>query len=61
MKATSAVLCVALCCVVIVGQISLTDKYFDSNGVRIRYVDAGSGVPIILGAWLYPQPSSRLG
>jgi pimeloyl-ACP methyl ester carboxylesterase len=29
------------------------ERYFDSNGVRIRYIDVGEGVPIILlhGAW----------
>src|SRR3954469_13940029 len=29
-------------------QASLEDKYFDSNGVRIRYVEAGKGTPVIL-------------
>lgn len=24
------------------------DKWFDSNGIRLRYIDSGSGVPIIL-------------
>jgi pimeloyl-ACP methyl ester carboxylesterase len=27
---------------------SLQDKYFDSNGIRIRYVEAGTGTPIVL-------------
>ena len=27
----------------------LEDQYFDSNGVRIRYVEKGSGEPVILG------------
>ena len=24
------------------------DKWFDSNGLRLRYVEAGTGVPIVL-------------
>ena len=28
--------------------VSAQDKYFDSNGVRIRYVDQGSGQPVVL-------------
>lgn len=28
--------------------VSAQDKFFDSNGVRIRYVDQGSGQPVIL-------------
>src|SRR3990172_3098016 len=27
---------------------SAQDKFFDSNGVRIRYVDQGSGQPVVL-------------
>jgi pimeloyl-ACP methyl ester carboxylesterase len=27
---------------------TLPDKYFDSNNIRIRYIEAGSGTPIIL-------------
>ena len=30
-----------------VGQ-SLQDKFFDSNGVRIRYVEQGTGEPVVL-------------
>jgi pimeloyl-ACP methyl ester carboxylesterase len=30
-------------------QTQLADKFFDSNGVSIRYVEAGSGEPIVLG------------
>jgi pimeloyl-ACP methyl ester carboxylesterase len=29
-------------------QTQLQDKFFDSNGVSIRYVDAGSGEPVVL-------------
>ena len=29
-------------------QNQLQDKFFDSNGVSIRYVDAGSGEPVVL-------------
>ena len=29
-------------------QSALQDRYFDSSGVRIRYVEAGKGTPIIL-------------
>ena len=29
-------------------QSALQDRYFDSNGVRIRYVEAGTGTPIVL-------------
>jgi len=29
-------------------QSQLQDKFFDSNGVSIRYVEAGSGEPIVL-------------
>ena len=29
-------------------QSALEDRYFDSSGVRIRYVEAGTGTPIIL-------------
>jgi hypothetical protein len=30
------------------GAISAADQFFDSNGVRIRYVSLGNGAPIIL-------------
>ena len=26
----------------------LRNQFFDSNGVRIRYVEAGSGAPVVL-------------
>jgi pimeloyl-ACP methyl ester carboxylesterase len=29
-------------------QTGLEDKYFDSNGVRLRYVEAGRGEPVVL-------------
>ena len=29
-------------------QTTLEDKYFDGNGVRLRYVEAGRGEPVIL-------------
>lgn len=29
-------------------QATLEDKYFDSNGVRLRYVEAGRGEPVVL-------------
>ena len=28
--------------------VSAQDQFFDSNGVRIRYVDQGSGQPVVL-------------
>src|ERR1700730_10611853 len=43
------------------GLVSAEDKFFDSNGVQIRYVEQGSGDPIVLlhglsndieGAWI---------
>ena len=40
---------VALLCLVLVPTSALSqDKFFDSNGVRIRYVDEGSGDAIVL-------------
>jgi hypothetical protein len=27
------------------------DQFFDSNGVRIRYVEQGRGTPVVLLAW----------
>jgi pimeloyl-ACP methyl ester carboxylesterase len=43
-------------------QTTLEDKFFDSNGVSVRYVEAGRGEPVMLihgfteslDAWLYP-------
>ncbi len=29
-------------------RVSAQDQFFDSNGVRIRYVDQGSGPPVVL-------------
>jgi pimeloyl-ACP methyl ester carboxylesterase len=37
----------ALCLLLSTGVLA-QDQYFDSNGVRIRYVDRGSGEPIVL-------------
>ena len=44
----SVILFVAAFCGAVGAQVAPADKYFDSNGVRIRYVEAGSGPPIIL-------------
>lgn len=33
---------------VVAQSIVAQDKYFDSNGVRIHYIDQGAGVPIVL-------------
>jgi pimeloyl-ACP methyl ester carboxylesterase len=30
------------------GRVAAEDQFFDSNGVRIRYVDQGSGPPVVL-------------
>src|SRR6476469_4469889 len=30
------------------GLVSAQDKFFNSNGVQIRYVDQGSGEPVVL-------------
>ena len=37
----------ALHCVTL-ASVSADDQFFDSNGVRIRYVDQGSGPPVVL-------------
>src|SRR4029453_13947348 len=37
----------ALHCVTL-GSVSAEDQFFASNGVRIRYVDQGSGPPVVL-------------
>ncbi len=37
-----------LCCLTLVAQVPPQDQSFDSDGVRIRYVDHGQGEPIIL-------------
>jgi pimeloyl-ACP methyl ester carboxylesterase len=37
-----------LCVVAPSAQTAPTDQYFDSNGVRIRYVEQGSGPPVLL-------------
>jgi pimeloyl-ACP methyl ester carboxylesterase len=37
----------ALHCVTL-ARVSAEDQFFDSNGVRIRYVDQGSGPPVVL-------------
>jgi hypothetical protein len=29
-------------------RVSAQDQFFDSNGVRIRYVEQGSGPPVVL-------------
>src|SRR4029453_17360193 len=38
--------------VLLLGSVALTqsfqDKSFDSNGIRIRYIEAGTGTPVIL-------------
>src|SRR5262245_48707632 len=40
---------VALLCLAVMPGIGFTqDKFFDSNGVRIRYVEKGGGEPVIL-------------
>lgn len=36
--------CLLLC----VGTASAEDRFFDSNGVRIRYLEQGSGAPVVL-------------
>src|SRR4029450_2416367 len=33
---------------VALGRVSADDQFFDSNGVRLRYVDQGSGPPVVL-------------
>jgi hypothetical protein len=45
----------ALCIVVLVSfagvqkpAVEIEDQYFDSNGVKIRYIDVGQGEPIVL-------------
>lgn len=46
------ILCVILCVGVLSppvhGQTTVEDKYFDSNGVKTRYVDVGHGEPVVL-------------
>jgi pimeloyl-ACP methyl ester carboxylesterase len=39
---------VALCTVATFAQTVPPDQYFDSNGVRIRYVEQGNGAPVVL-------------
>ena len=36
--------CLLLCC----GTAAAEDRFFDSNGVRIRYLEQGSGAPVVL-------------
>ena len=38
----------ALVAVLMPALVSAQDRFFDSNGVRIRYVDQGSGQPVVL-------------
>src|SRR5262245_17150337 len=48
MKARFGVLLAAFLSAIALAQAPLDDKYFDSNGVRIHYVDTGRGTPVIL-------------
>ena len=42
-------------------RVSAQDQFFDSNGVRIRYVDQGSGPPVVLIHGFSGNLDTRLG
>ncbi|MEJ2184962.1 MAG: alpha/beta hydrolase [Gemmatimonadota bacterium] len=44
----TALLCLALLLPAAAAAQSLQDRFFDSGGVRIRYIDVGSGEPVLL-------------
>ena len=49
MRSFRSIVTLAIVCLLLVPTAALTqDKFFDSNGVRIRYVEQGSGDPIVL-------------
>ena len=49
MRSFRSIVAIAVGCLLLVPTAALTqDKFFDSNGVRIRYVEQGSGDPIVL-------------
>jgi pimeloyl-ACP methyl ester carboxylesterase len=47
MKCQPPLILFAFCCVLL-GPVAAADDVFDSNGVKIRYVTAGTGEPVVL-------------
>ena len=49
MRSFRSIAAIAIVCLLLGPTVALTqDRFFDSNGVRIRYVEQGSGDPIVL-------------